>query len=97
MTKDDAYARVRAELDRKLVGWGRLPEDFVVVDKFTREFPWGWVFFYNSRQFTETQDPLDALGGNAPFIVNRTTGEVRVTGTAHPIEHYIREYEASLT
>jgi hypothetical protein len=97
MTKDEALARVRAELDRKLVRWGRVPEDFVVLDEVTREFPWGWVFFYNSRRFIETQDPLEALGGNAPFIVNRATGEVRVTGTAHSIEHYIREYEASLT
>jgi hypothetical protein len=97
MTKDEALARVREELDLKLLRWGRLPEDFVIVDELTRQFPWGWVFFYNSRRFIETRDPLEAVGGNAPFIVNRSTGEVLVTGTAQSIEHYIQEYEASLT
>lgn len=97
MTRDEAAARVRSELDRKPRGWRRRPEEFVVVDELTREFPWGWVFFYNSRQFIETRDPLDALGGNAPFIVNRDTGEIRMTGTANSIKHYIREYEATLT
>jgi hypothetical protein len=33
-----------------------------------------------------------ALGGNAPLIFDRRTGELHVTGTAHPIEHYIDEF-----
>jgi Immunity protein 35 len=92
MTKDEARAAVEAELatDR------RKPGECVVMDEFTVERPWGWVFFYNSRRFVETRDPLQAFGGNAPYIVNRTTGEVRVTGTARPVEEYIAEYEASL-
>jgi hypothetical protein len=44
----------------------------------------------------ETRNFLYALGGNGPYIVNRYTGEVRVTGTARPTEEYIAEYEKSL-
>jgi hypothetical protein len=70
--------------------------DLVLLDDETIERHWGWVFFYNSRAFIETGDYSEALAGNAPFIVNRMTGEVTLTGTAMPIEHYISEYEATL-
>jgi len=31
-----------------------------------------------------------------PIIVDRINGEIRVTGTAKPIEEYLAEYEATL-
>jgi hypothetical protein len=70
--------------------------ELVLLDDATIERHWGWVFFYNSRAFIETGDYSEALVGNAPFIVNRMTGGVTLTGTAMPIEHYISEYEATL-
>lgn len=51
------------------------------------------MFFYNTRRFIETGSLLACLGGNAPLIVSRATGEVTVTGTAYPIEHYLAEFE----
>ncbi len=68
-------------------------EEFVILDDLTREKPWGWVFFYNSKSFVETGDINDSLAGNAPYIVNKHTGELFVTGTAEEIEHYIEQYE----
>jgi hypothetical protein len=68
----------------------------VVIDESTLERDWGWVFFYTSERYLKTGDISDAVAGNAPYIVNRHTGEVRVTGTAQPIEHYIDEYEREL-
>lgn len=59
----------------------------------TIEKPWGWVFFYQSKAFVNSGDFRDMLCGNAPLIVNRSSGEVVLTGTAHDIEHYIKEYE----
>jgi hypothetical protein len=64
-----------------------------VVDDATIEKPWGWVFFYDSRRFLETGDDSSRLFGNAPIIVNATTGIASDTGTAYPVEHYISEYE----
>jgi hypothetical protein len=61
----------------------------------TIDKPYGWVFFYNSREWLATKDSKWALGGNAPIIVG-IDGEIRVTGTAHPVEHYLSEYEATL-
>jgi hypothetical protein len=68
--------------------------EFAVMQTLTIERPFGWVFFYNSKQFLETGDISQALVGNAPLIVDRADGSVHVTGTAEPIEHYLKEYEA---
>jgi hypothetical protein len=57
--------------------------------------PYGWVFFWTSRAWIESRDDGDAVGGNAPIIVSRG-GEIRVTGTALPVEEYIATYEASI-
>ena len=65
-----------------------------IMDSETIEKEYGWVFFYQSKEYLETGNSGDALLGNAPFIVNRYTGEVVETGTANPIEDYIAEYEA---
>lgn len=58
----------------------------------TLETEFGWVFFYNSVEFVRTRDMQFALGGNAPIIVDRFSGELTVTGTALPLDHYIEEY-----
>jgi hypothetical protein len=68
-----------------------------ILDEHTIDRPYGWVFFYQSKRFIETRNPLDGFVGNAPIIINRFTGELRVTGTAHPVDHYIAEYETTLS
>ena len=70
--------------------------ELVVLTSATLETSFGWVFFYQSRAYVESHDPMEALVGNAPLIVNRITGDVIVTGTAEPIDSYISRYEASL-
>jgi hypothetical protein len=96
ITKEQARALVEGELSRPPM-YPSDPRDLTVMDELTIERPWGWVFFYNTARYIETGDALLGVGGNAPYIVNRHTGEIRTTGTAHPIEHYIRQYEASLS
>lgn len=66
-----------------------------VVRSCTIERPWGWVFYYDTREAIETGDPLRGLVGNAPLLVERRTGRLFVTGTARPIEYYIRNFEAT--
>lgn len=68
----------------------------VILDDLTIEKEWGWVFFYNSELYLKTGDVLDALAGNAPYIVNKSSGELIVTGTAEDTAFYIEEYEAQL-
>jgi hypothetical protein len=61
----------------------------------TVEKPYGWVFFYDSKQSIETGAFEHSLLGNAPIIVG-IDGEIRVTGTAKPLEYYLAQYEATL-
>lgn len=64
-----------------------------LIEDETIEESFGWVFFYNSKEFLETGDFSYALIGNAPIIVDRLTGIVTQTGTAYPIEYYINQYQ----
>ena len=89
MTIEEARALVENELLNSEV-------PCVVVDEFTIVKPWGWVFFYDTKQYLETRDDRYLIAGNAPYIVNRQTGKVHSTGTAQPIEHYIEAYESEL-
>jgi hypothetical protein len=88
----EAVALVAAEL-----GGGGPPEEDVaiVLDHLTIERRWGWVFFYQSRRFVETGDWSSQLAGNAPIIVERETGRLLTTGTAHPVEFYLENYEST--
>ena len=69
----------------------------VVYLEHTIERPFGWVIFWGSDLYAKTGDFRYALGGNAPFIVNRHTAMVVETGTAFPTDVYVQQYEASLT
>jgi hypothetical protein len=73
---------------------GKLVPDFtpVIVDAWTLEREFGWVFFWDSEEHQRTGDFRSALAGNAPPIVDRHDGSIHVTGTAHPVEFYIEEY-----
>jgi len=56
------------------------------------EHDFGWLYFYDSSGHVESGRVSDALVGNAPLIVDRVDGKLYITGTAHPIEHYLQEY-----
>lgn len=58
----------------------------------TQEESFGWVFFYQSKEYMETENLSLMLLGNAPFIVDRKAGEICTLGTVHSAEFYIRKY-----
>ena len=69
--------------------------DLVLEPERTMTVPdLGWVFFYESRRYLQTQDEHDKLMGNAPLLVCRS-GAVHLLGTEHPVEHYIDEFRRS--
>jgi hypothetical protein len=75
--------------------WIELTTDSSCEIILVEDKPYGWVFYYNAKNFDQN-DLSTHIGGNAPIIVDRVDGEIRATGTAHPTEHYIKEYEATL-
>jgi len=56
------------------------------------EYEFGWVFHYNTARHIETGDIVDGMVGNAPLIVDRNTGQLFETGTAHETEYYVNNY-----
>jgi len=63
-----------------------------ILAENTEEYDFGWVFFYDSAKFIETGDSREALVGNAPLIINKESGELVVTGTAHDTSYYVHNY-----
>ena len=95
MNLSEAIKLITDKINEPDPNWSDKPEFVVLVDSII-ERDWGWVFFYNSSRYLESGDFRDALAGNASCLVNRSTGDIRLTGTAHPIEYYIDEYEQDL-
>jgi Immunity protein 35 len=91
LTIDDAYSLVEEEFSKFDPS-----VDPVIVRGATKEFSWGWVVFYQSRKYLETNEVRHASAGNAPYLVNKHTGEIATTGTARPIGEYVREYESKI-
>lgn len=71
-------------------------DELVVLEEETIQKEYGWIFLYTSRRLIETDDLNYMVGGNAPVVVNKRTGELTFLGTAEPLENYVRRYEQSL-
>jgi len=63
-----------------------------ILAEGTEEYDFGWVFYYDSAKFIETGDSREAIVGNAPLIINKQSGELVVTGTAHNTSYYLNNY-----
>lgn len=91
MDFEKAAALATAWVDLRSEGSARIQRELTVAK------PYGWIFFYQSKEFLDGGDFSTQLVGNAPFIVDRDTLELRLTGnTAMPLEHHLAEYERTL-
>ena len=85
-----AKAVAQASLDGVEAGPGL---KYVIVDEWTVERPGCFVFCYQSGRFLSSGSFADQLVGNAPILVDKQSGLAHILGTAHPIEHYIEQFE----
>jgi immunity protein 35 of polymorphic toxin system len=90
MTFTEARALAAAHINEGI----KRPEGYtpIIVDSNTQELSWGWIFFYNSKEYVDTHDILYALAGNAPVVVTHD-GSVHETGTARPLEEYLKDIQ----
>lgn len=72
------------------------PVECAILDSETIETEWGFVFFYQSKQYVETGDFSAALAGDAPLVVLKETGDIYAMGTAEPVDDYLKELEGWL-
>ncbi|NID17385.1 YrhB domain-containing protein [Luteibacter yeojuensis] len=56
------------------------------------EFPVGWLFYYQTKEYLETGDPSSLLAGNGPMLIDRETGDLLILVTYRPVEVQIEEY-----
>lgn len=90
--ESEACAMVQRYIDEQC---GSVPGGVAIIESRTLQKPYGWVFFYNSRRFLETGNPLEALGGNGPIVVERAEGRLHQLGSALPPDASIAEFERS--
>ncbi len=60
--------------------------DLIILDECTIAKSYGWVFFFNSKQFMETRDANFAIGGNGPVVVRHNGKCDRLTSAGVPEE-----------
>lgn len=85
-------ARVIAERHiRALDKYGQY--DLVIVAEETITRPYGWIYFYATREFIETGNILHALGGNGPVVVESQSGRATSLPSNQSVEESIRQYE----
>lgn len=60
------------------------------------EHDFGWVYFYDGSNHVATGNVSDAVMGNAPLVVDKNDGKLYITGTAHPVEHYLQEFRRGI-
>ena len=75
ITYHDAFAKANHYLD---------DADLPVVITLHGRFSQGWYFCFEAREFLETGDEAARLAGNAPFIIDKDSGEIHSLGTAKP-------------
>ena len=68
-------------------------DSLVILDEETLEKDYGWIFFYTSRRYLETNLISHMLAGNGPVIVEKENGALTQLSTALPLEESIRDYE----
>lgn len=66
--------------------------ELVIMDEHTIAKPYGWVFFFNSKQFLETGDVNYAIGGNGPVVV-RHNGRWTMLGSQGDVDKTIADFE----
>ena len=59
--------------------------NIIIIDEDTIEKEYGWVFFYQSKEFVETGDFSYKLAGNGPIIVEKTGNLHQLSAAKAPI------------
>lgn len=95
ITRDAARQLVQDYLDQS-DPYSIDPLELQILDEYTREEEFGWVFFYDSKLHLETAEIQHMLAGNAPIIVNKDDGSLHFTGSAFQIDKYIQDYQDQL-
>ncbi|AFM05478.1 hypothetical protein Fleli_3142 [Bernardetia litoralis DSM 6794] len=88
---DYKEAKKIAKLFLNRIDTGTRNDKCIITDNI--EYDFGWIFFYQSSIYLETNDPLYMLAGNIPIIVDRVTKNILFTGSEYDISYYADLYK----
>lgn len=69
-------------------------DEYIVVEEATRDLGFGWLFFYDSKKFRETDELRYAIAGNGPLFVLKSSGHVEELSSHQPVGEWITELNA---
>ncbi|MEZ5454543.1 MAG: YrhB domain-containing protein [Lysobacteraceae bacterium] len=88
ITSERAREICYREINRPDPYWPDKPE-MVVTE--VEELEAAWVIYYKSSAFLKSRNVSDALAGNGPYVVSKSTGRFAAAGTAPPLKVRIQE------
>jgi hypothetical protein len=95
LTRDEATGIARQRL---AILSAEASLEFILLPEYVVEFELGWIFYWDSKRHVETQDFADAVGGNAPLIIDSQEGTIHQTftslGTPEELMNWYREKRA---
>jgi hypothetical protein len=68
-------------------------DELVIRDEKTIEKSYGWIFFYNSKRYLQTQEIHYLVIGNGPIIFERDSGNIVRLTSACSANESIEDYE----
>lgn len=71
---------------------GDASDEHLVIKEATEKFTHGWVIYWQSRSYLETEDIGCMLAGNAPILVDESDKSLHYTGTAYSSDYYVQNY-----
>jgi hypothetical protein len=84
------------------IAWGAITRlkhgaHLALLHERTVETEWGWVFYFNTRQFAESRDPLTLLPGCGPLVIEREDGAYTFLSTSMAPDQALAMYERCRT
>lgn len=67
------------------------PVEIEINPDVTEEFEFGFVFYYNSKEYWKTNDFTKSLAGNGPLLVKRDTGELITLPSNRGVKRSLKE------
>ena len=67
-----------------------------IIDEDIIETDNGWIFFYDSKEFLETNDFSYAIAGNGPLAVSKKNGALYALNPSIGIASIISDFESRI-
>ena len=67
--------------------------EVALIEQNTVAFEGGWAFSLQSKDFKQSADFQHKLIGHGPAVVSSADGTLYETGSAHPPDFYIKNFQ----